>query len=170
MGTGTKHLGSGILCRNADTSVPVPMCVAISREANTSPSPWHVLRSVDSEQELRHTLPQQIPGPVLARHSLPHMGKGTKHLGSGILCRYADTSVPVPMCVAISREANTSPSPWHVPRSVDSERELCHTSLQQISRPVFARHSLPHMGTGTLVRATPHKLPDPTCFGLMYFV
>ena len=36
--------------------------------------------------------------------------------------------------------------------------------------PVLARCSLPHMGTGTLARASPHKMPVPMCFASSYAI
>ena len=173
--------------------------------------------------------PQQIPGPVLARCSVPHMGTGT-------LARALPHQLPVPVCFASvdsERElrrnkfpawcspgahcrtwgqarlrglrrtscqspcaslrsirgrsfaaANSRPGARPVLITAHGDRHACAgfaaqvasprvlrsirfgagASPQQIPSPVLARCSLPHMGTGTLVRAPPHKLPDPMCF------
>ena len=80
-----------------------------------------------------------------------HMG--TKHVGSGNQCREADTGVPVPMCVSAMCGSDVS-----------NPLVLLHSSLSRSSGTAFFLRSLPHVGTGTLVRASPHKLPDPMCF------
>ncbi len=56
--------------------------------------------------------------------------------GSGTQCRAADTGVPVPTCVTSSRGA-------------------------PLIRAAFFPCSASHIGTGTLVRASPHSVPVP---------
>ena len=76
---------------------------------------------------------------------------GTKHVGTSILCRGADTGVPVPMCASVVQH----------PMCVS---DIPDPQLRRSTATAFFLRSSPHMGTGTLVRAPPHKLPDPTCF------
>ena len=50
------------------------------------------------------------------------------------------------------------------PRRVTSHVRLRSHVRLCLAATAFFPCSLPHMGTGTLVRASPHKLPDPMCF------
>ena len=82
----SEHMGTGILCRETDTSVPVPMCVKF------------VLNKY-----LCHETDTNVPVPMCVKFVLKKY-----------LCRETDTSVPVPMCVKfvlkkyLCRETDTS--------------------------------------------------------------
>ncbi len=58
-------------------------------------------------------------------------------------------------------EYDKAPAPHLIERS-----SRLGAGLVLASRDMAARDMAAHMGTGTLVSASRHKMPDPMCFGL----